>query len=202
MTELERIAALTLDEVFINILYRLVDFSTIPRDEVNYMVSEDVTLSMYDRVALHSSLTKPTLTAMDSDLVVYKQELTDIENARLAEIVRQNDLKARWKGIYDRDNGMPAFYSLIPDRPNHAVYLRDDILREQDHALAESRMQAIEAADVIVVKDKNAIAYKANRRKAYASFQDQFDMQYKDLINSTSIWRSHIAKVKSDHPKP
>ena len=32
--------------------------------------------------------------------------------------------------------------------------------------------------------------------------QDQLDMQYWDSVNSTTLWADHIAKVKSDNPKP
>ena len=41
-----------------------------------------------------------------------------------------------------------------------------------------------------------------DRRLAYGSIGDQLDMQYKDQINSTTTWKDHIAKVKSDNPKP
>ena len=33
-------------------------------------------------------------------------------------------------------------------------------------------------------------------------FQEQLDMQYWDNVNSTTTWKDHIAKVKSDNPKP
>lgn len=36
----------------------------------------------------------------------------------------------------------------------------------------------------------------------YASLGDQLDMQYKDLINGTTIWRDHVADVKARFPKP
>ena len=41
-----------------------------------------------------------------------------------------------------------------------------------------------------------------NRQNAYASIPDQLDMQYWDSVNGTTIWKDHIAKVKSDNPKP
>ena len=40
------------------------------------------------------------------------------------------------------------------------------------------------------------------RRTSYASIQDQLDMQYWDNVNGTTTWKDHIAKVKSDNPKP
>ena len=40
------------------------------------------------------------------------------------------------------------------------------------------------------------------RKNAYASIKDQLDMQYWDSVNGTTTWKDHIAKVKSDNPKP
>lgn len=44
--------------------------------------------------------------------------------------------------------------------------------------------------------------YKIARQKAYGSIADQLDMQYWDNVNGTTTWKDHIAKVKSDNPKP
>jgi hypothetical protein len=44
--------------------------------------------------------------------------------------------------------------------------------------------------------------YKESRRIAYASIQDQLDMQYWDNVNGTTTWKDHIAQVKADNPKP
>jgi len=50
--------------------------------------------------------------------------------------------------------------------------------------------------------DEEANGYKVARQSAYASIQDQLDMQYKDAVNGTTTWKDHIAQVKSDNPKP
>ena len=44
--------------------------------------------------------------------------------------------------------------------------------------------------------------YIKARQEAYGSIGDQLDMQYKDAVNGTTTWKDHIAKVKSDNPKP
>ena len=44
--------------------------------------------------------------------------------------------------------------------------------------------------------------YIQARIEAYGSIADQLDMQYWDNVNSTTTWKDHIAKVKSDNPKP
>ena len=49
-------------------------------------------------------------------------------------------------------------------------------------------------------------SYKSKRRAQYNSFADQLDALYKDLVagklDATGTWATHIAKVKSDNPKP
>ena len=45
------------------------------------------------------------------------------------------------------------------------------------------------------------LGYQDKRLMAYASIGDQLDMQYRDLVNDTTEWKDHIAKVKSDIPK-
>ena len=50
--------------------------------------------------------------------------------------------------------------------------------------------------------DEEANGYKVARQSAYASIQDQLDMMYWDNVNGTTVWKDHIAQVKSDNPKP
>jgi hypothetical protein len=45
-------------------------------------------------------------------------------------------------------------------------------------------------------------SYRSKRRAAYPSQEEQWDMQYWDQVNGTTIWKDTIAKVKSDYPKP
>ena len=47
-----------------------------------------------------------------------------------------------------------------------------------------------------------ALEYSRKRVEQYASVEDQLDMQYWDSVNGTTLWKDHIAKVKSDNPKP
>ena len=44
--------------------------------------------------------------------------------------------------------------------------------------------------------------YQRDRAVAYASIQDQLDMQYKDAVNGTTTWKDHVAAVKAKYPKP
>ena len=48
----------------------------------------------------------------------------------------------------------------------------------------------------------NAKYQRDRAEKGYASLADQLDMQYWDAKNGTTTWADHVAKVKSDYPKP
>ena len=50
--------------------------------------------------------------------------------------------------------------------------------------------------------DAQQFGYIQARQEAYGSIADQLDMQYWDNVNSSTTWKDHIAKVKSDNPKP
>jgi len=58
----------------------------------------------------------------------------------------------------------------------------------------------VEAA--LIADGGTSAKYAQYRRDAYPSIGDQLDMQYHDLVDSTTTWRSAIAAVKTKYPKP
>ncbi len=50
--------------------------------------------------------------------------------------------------------------------------------------------------------DLETNGYRAKRRAAYPSYQEQLDMQYWDKKNGTTTWVDAITKIKTDNPKP
>jgi len=68
----------------------------------------------------------------------------------------------------------------------------------------------IDAARVTLDAEAAAIKYKADRTingsTVYASFGDQLDMLYKDIVagklDTTGTWATHIKAVKDANPKP
>ena len=60
----------------------------------------------------------------------------------------------------------------------------------------------IDAARATLDSEYAALEYSRKRVEQYATIQDQLDMQYWDNVNGTTTWKDHIAKVKSDNPKP
>ena len=83
---------------------------------------------------------------------------------------------------------------------NRTKMLRGVSVEMTDAENAEFDALAVAAAKE--AEDRAKIKYKSDRKKAYGDIGDQLDMQYKDQLNGTTTWKDHIAKVKSDHPKP
>ena len=88
-------------------------------------------------------------------------------------------------------NKHTAIYKLY----NNVTHIHGDIAYDKDNnevAYDESAVQA----------EIDANAYKDARASAYASLEEQLDMQYWDRVNGTSTWKEHIDAVKAAHPKP
>ena len=68
----------------------------------------------------------------------------------------------------------------------------------------------IDAARVTLDAEAAAVKYKTDRTTngstIYASFGDQLDMLYKDMVagklDTTGTWATHIKAVKDANPKP
>jgi len=69
-----------------------------------------------------------------------------------------------------------------------------------DSEMNEVTLEQSKIDEARVELDK--LKYKEDRVKSFASTGDQLDMQYWDAVNGTTTWKDHIAKVKSDNPKP
>lgn len=127
------IDALTLTEHFkFEMAYRLLgDTATLNSDNGIYA---DATIDP-------DSVSKPTLSQLEAEFEVYKQHLRDLEQARLDEIARVEDLVSRVKALPDTR----TLFSLShPGLPNPEAWIRDYILRAEP-SVAESNMQLLES---------------------------------------------------------
>ena len=91
---------------------------------------------------------------------------------------------------------------------HEAIYaLYNNVVTIDDTAGAfdkDGKAVSINESDVATKANElaTANAYIGKRQAAFASIGDQLDMQYTDLVDGTTVWKDHIAKVKSDNPKP
>ena len=143
---LEQINTLTIDDAALTVLVRLLG------SEADISIPEGLESPTYaDYVVVGA--TKPALEAAQAELAVYKQELTDAENARLAEVARMDDINARLGAM---DDSRAAFYSINPNIPNAALWIKENILTA-DAVSAEANLAALEAADVSVKAVKDTV---------------------------------------------
>jgi hypothetical protein len=101
--------------------------------------------------------------------------------------------------------GMEIANALKALEPNsiYAVHNSDiDNIEWLSDDITQPSKEDIEAkiAEQKTAYDNNE--YQRDRAVAYASIQDQLDMQYWDSVNGTTTWKDHIAQVKADNPKP
>ena len=100
-----------------------------------------------------------------------------------------------------------AIYKAYPD-----AALIDDKLGafDKDNNSINLEQSKIDSARTILDAEAAAIKYKTDRTtdgsKTYASFGDQLDMLYKDIVagklDTTGTWATHIKEVKDANPKP
>ena len=63
----------------------------------------------------------------------------------------------------------------------------------------DSQLSAVDSAADL---EERQNAVRATRRTAYGDLASQLDMQYHDAVDSTTTWKDHVAKVKTDNPIP
>jgi len=93
--------------------------------------------------------------------------------------------------------------AILAIKPNIGVTVKDENI---DNIVWDNANDIISKEDILAKKAELQTAYDNNayqrvRATAYPTWQDQMDMQYKDLLNGTTTWKDAVAKVKSDNPK-
>ena len=81
---------------------------------------------------------------------------------------------------------------------------------DKDDNLVTLDQTKIDTARTTLDAEAAAVKYKTDRTtngsKIYASFGDQLDMLYKDIVagklDTTGTWATHIKAVKDANPKP
>ena len=85
------------------------------------------------------------------------------------------------------------------------VILQDDgdgaYIKEWNLAIAEPTSEQLASYETAGNTAEALQTVLSTRATAYPTWQDQMDMQYKDLLNGTTTWKDAVAKVKSDNPK-
>ena len=85
------------------------------------------------------------------------------------------------------------------------VKLQDDgagaYIKEWNLAIAKPTAEQLASYETAGNTEEALQTVLNTRAVSYPTWQEQMDMQYKDLLNGTTTWKDAIAKVKSDNPK-
>ena len=92
------------------------------------------------------------------------------------------------------------------------TFIKDtgSIIKDAFENVVVVEQSKIDAARVTLDAEAAAVKYKTDRTTygstTYASFGDQLDMLYKDIVagklDTTGVWATHIKEVKDANPKP
>ena len=71
-----------------------------------------------------------------------------------------------------------------------------------DQTLIDAARATLDAEAAATLYQRQRTGEAGTTDTIYASWGDQMDMQYKDLINGTTTWKDHVAALKAKYPKP
>ena len=77
----------------------------------------------------------------------------------------------------------------------------DVIIKEWNLSIDEPTAEQLASYETAGNTEETLQGVLNTRARSYPSWQEQMDMQYKDLLNGTTTWKDAVAKVKSDNPK-
>lgn len=66
----------------------------------------------------------------------------------------------------------------------------------------EGNVVAVDSGEGIGIWVEVVKTYAELRKEEYPSLGEQFDMQYHDIENGTTVWKDTIAAIKAKYPKP
>lgn len=87
-------------------------------------------------------------------------------------------------------NKHEAIYKLYPN----VKYIHGDTAYDENE-------NEVTYDNTLVEAEVSKSTYQQQRKIAYASIQEQLDMQYWDKINGTTTWKDHIDSIKAQYPK-
>lgn len=167
--------------------------------EIQDLTIEDCVLILRSRLELAED-EEATVEQLEAELVIYKQELTEAEEARLAEVARIDDLKARFDAMEDK--GLLAGASKIS---NPLAYFNQQVLKA-DKVEAESMMVALETAYQSLLGELNATAWLDKRKSEYAKIDSLLlEALAEKEAGRPEKMEEYLAlreQIKFDNPKP
>lgn len=165
--------------------------------EINELTVQQTESILIERLNLDEGL-EPTPEQLESELELYKAELIADENdrlerlaeeARLAEIARVEDLKARFAAL--TDSGLIQAQGI----QNPAAYFRDEILKNSDKAQAEQKLATIES-NYLAFEQANVASEKGQVRKKIEGILNATDWLFISDNPVPTSYRTHYKNYR------
>tara|TARA_Y100001970_G_C14068640_1_gene768117 strand:+ start:644 stop:976 length:333 start_codon:yes stop_codon:yes gene_type:complete len=86
----------------------------------------------------------------------------------------------------------------LQDDGNGVVYIKEWNITSEKAKPTDSQLNALSSQATTL---ENNAKIDAKRQTEYLSWQQQFEMIYKDQKNGTTTYKDHCDKVRSDNPK-
>jgi len=185
----EEINTITVDDVIIELMSRLLDLSVIPlgTNFYNLLPAEDG-VTLYERIQVHILLVKPTVEELEAELIDYKVEILADFDVNAAENERVAALKARFQALPDMRIAMGI---LGLDVPNLKAYARD-IIESKDNTLLEN----LEAVNSQVQDILDAQTQDVDDTEAIKQLIRDFDVSTVDNTNAVQVLKNVIRALQ------
>ena len=103
-------------------------------------------------------------------------------------------------------NKIQAYLGRKPDFTSEVIlqndtgtdYIKEWNITSEKAKPTDSQLNALASQATAL---ENTVNIDAKRRTEYLSWQQQFEMIYKDQKNGTTTYKDHCDKVRSDNPK-
>lgn len=137
---------------------------------------------------------EPTQEDLEAEFLVYKAELIAAETERL----RVLDLNTRIEAL---DEANYAHQVMNPGIPNAALYRKNTILDNSDHAAAEANLVTLESKDTELKAAKDSVAYIDNRKSEYPSLEELIVAMFENDQTKITELETLRQAVKAKYPK-
>lgn len=157
------------------------------------------------RAELQISMGKP-LDIIKESLKQHFEEVNKIE--WLEDMQVEYDLLYKTKEVINEDESIS--YEYVDDCISFNDWLNEtaviqDAIYENDILISDAIVEPLRPYIPIKVDSlvDNYIAskYRELRANEYPPIKEQLDMQYKDMVNGTTVWKDLITSIKDKYPK-
>lgn len=199
---IQEIENMVLDESnYSIILVRLLDMEMLPEGEFFYHLDEDDTIALYDRITVNQVYQKPTEDQMSIEFELYREESKVLEQERLDEIVRRQDLIERYANLKDYRSAGAAL-----GKSNIDLYFKVSILDNTNHDQAEINMTEFESVDQTKYDESQLDIYIKHRESEYTKIDGLLkEALVEDKLGDSTKWDEYVLLrqvIKIQYPKP